>query len=133
MFHSIYSISIQSEEAQLSCVIFCSYTTLPNVAQWHVIAKCSKHVNSFVAYCSSDDLKDSVRACTSCDPSVETALSKMRSDGSQKLPDSTLEWEEVDGLIFYRGCLYIPDQLDLHCEILRCCHNAPAAGHPGQH
>jgi hypothetical protein len=51
MFHSIYSTSIQSGEAQLSCVLFCSYTTLPNVAQWHIIAKCSKHVNSFVAYC----------------------------------------------------------------------------------
>jgi hypothetical protein len=74
-----------------------------------------------------------VRACTSRDPSVETALSKMHSDGSQKLPDSTLEWEEVDGLIFYRGRLYIPNQLDLRHKILCRCHNTPAAGHPGQH
>jgi hypothetical protein len=74
-----------------------------------------------------------VRTCTSRDPSVKTALSKMRSDGSRKLLDGTLEWEEVDGLIFYRGRLYIPDQLDLRREILRRCHDAPAAGHPGQH
>jgi hypothetical protein len=54
MFHSIYNTSIWSEEAQLFCVLFCSYTTLPNVAQWHVIAKCSKHVNSFVAHCMGE-------------------------------------------------------------------------------
>jgi hypothetical protein len=83
--------------------------------------------------CSSDDLEDSVCACTSCDPSVKTALSKMRSDGSRKLPDDTLEWEEVDGLIFYRGRLYIPNQMDLRRKILRHCHNTPAAGHPDQH
>jgi hypothetical protein len=83
--------------------------------------------------CSSDDLEDSVHTCTSCDPSVKTALSKMCSDGSQKLPDSTLNWEEVDGLIFYRGRLYIPNQMDLRQEILCCCHNTPTAGHPGQH
>jgi hypothetical protein len=82
---------------------------------------------------SSDDLENSVRACTSRDPSVKTALSKMRSEGSRKLPDGTLEWEEVDSLIFYRGCLYIPNQLDLCREILRRCHDTPAAGHPGQH
>jgi hypothetical protein len=52
MFHSIYSTSIQREEAQTSCVFFWSYTTLPNVAQWYVFAKCSKHVNSFVAHCT---------------------------------------------------------------------------------
>jgi hypothetical protein len=59
-----------------------------------------------------------MHTCTSHDPSVKTALSKMRSDGSWKLPDSTLEWEEVSGLIFYRGCLYIPNQMDLCHEIL---------------
>jgi hypothetical protein len=74
-----------------------------------------------------------MHTCTSRDPSVKTTLSKMRSDGSRKLPDSTLEWEEVSGLIFYRGCLYIPNQMDLHCKILRCCHDAPTAGHSGQH
>jgi hypothetical protein len=74
-----------------------------------------------------------VHACTSHDPSVETALSKMGSDGSRKLPDSTLKWEEVDGLIFYRGHLYIPHQMDLHHKILCHCHNTPAAGHPSQH
>jgi hypothetical protein len=72
-------------------------------------------------------------ACTSHDPSVETALSKMHSDGFQKLPDGTLEWEEVSGLIFYRGRLNIPNQMDLRHEILCCCLDAPAAGHPGQH
>jgi hypothetical protein len=57
---------------------------------------------------SSDDLENSVRACTSCDPSVKIALFKMCSDGSRKLPDGTLEWEEVDGLIFYRAVSIFP-------------------------
>ena len=42
------------------------------------------------------------------------------------------DWEQRDGLIFYKGRTYIPQNLDLRKQIVQLCHNPPAAGHPRQ-
>jgi hypothetical protein len=46
--------------------------------------------------------------------------------------DGTLEWEEEDGLVYFRGKLYIPPDVALRQDIVKSCHDAPTAGHPGQ-
>jgi hypothetical protein len=46
--------------------------------------------------------------------------------------DGTFEWEEEDGLVYFRGKLYIPPDVALRWDIVKSCHNAPTAGHPGQ-
>ncbi|KAH0604570.1 uncharacterized protein H6S33_006947 [Morchella sextelata] len=37
-----------------------------------------------------------------------------------------------DGLLYYQGLLYIPDDAAIKLEILRTNHDAPSAGHPGR-
>jgi hypothetical protein len=46
--------------------------------------------------------------------------------------DGTFEWEEEDGLMYFCGKLYIPPDAALRRDIVKSCHNAPTAGHPGQ-
>ena len=55
----------------------------------------------------------------------------------RELQDSTngvvhsLEWSNIDGLLWFQGKIYIPQSLDLRKQIVALCHNTPIAGHPG--
>jgi len=52
----------------------------------------------------------------------------------QKLSTCSLrsaEWSECDGLLYYHGCIYVPDTSDLHRRIVSLCHDTKVAGHPG--
>ena len=42
------------------------------------------------------------------------------------------DWSEQDGLLMFRGRTYVPDDLELHQEIVRSFHDLPSAGHPGR-
>jgi hypothetical protein len=77
------------------------------------------HAAATEVLCSTDDLEEAIRSCKNLDATVKLALDKVRLEGSWKLPDGGLEWEEQNGLIYHRGCLYIPNQDDLHCKVLR--------------
>jgi hypothetical protein len=46
--------------------------------------------------------------------------------------DGTFEWEEEDSLVYFYGKLYISLDIVLHWDIVKSCHNASTAGHPGQ-
>jgi hypothetical protein len=50
---------------------------------------------------SQDDLKEAIWSCKDLEPLVQTALDQARKEGSWKLPNSGLEWEEKDGLIYH--------------------------------
>jgi hypothetical protein len=63
---------------------------------------------------------------------VLAALDELRKRGPRKLTDGTLEWEELDGLVYYRGRLYVPDDKGLRQEVVHQCHDAPTAGHHGR-
>jgi hypothetical protein len=41
-------------------------------------------------------------------------------------------WELVNGLLFYKGRIFVPKDIAIRKLILESHHDAPAAGHPGQ-
>jgi len=41
------------------------------------------------------------------------------------------EWSNIDGLLQFRGKIYVPQSLDLRRQIVALCHNTYIAGHPG--
>lgn len=45
---------------------------------------------------------------------------------------SLADCREAQGCLFYQDCLSIPGNPDLRLRILRICHEAPIAGHPGR-
>lgn len=63
---------------------------------------------------------------------VVSALKKMKRTGLRKLANRAAEWEESDGLVYYRGKLYVPNNLEIRCEILKQCHDSVTTGHPGR-
>jgi len=42
------------------------------------------------------------------------------------------EWSEHDGLLYYRGSIYVPNTSDLRRRIVSLCHDTKVAGHPGR-
>ena len=42
------------------------------------------------------------------------------------------EWSERHGLLYYRGCIYVPNTSDLRRRIVSLCHDTKVAGHPGR-
>ena len=42
------------------------------------------------------------------------------------------EWEERDGLIYYKGLIYVPSDPNLRRDVVKQCHSDPMAGHPSR-
>jgi len=42
------------------------------------------------------------------------------------------EWSNIDGLLWFRGKIYVPQSLDLRRQIVALCHDTHIAGHPGR-
>jgi transposase InsO family protein len=42
------------------------------------------------------------------------------------------EWTLTDGVLFFRGKIYVPDHLELRRRITALCHDTKVAGHPGR-
>ena len=79
-----------------------------------------------------DTLQDEIRNATDQDPEVTLALQVLRGQKPRPLIKDPSDWEEREGLIFYRSRVYIPRNPELRRRIVRLCHDSPAAGHPGQ-
>ena len=78
-------------------------------------------------------LEQRIRDCSARETEVAQALAVVRKKGPRRLINDVLEWEDVDGLLYYKGKLYIPDNKELRAEIVKSCHNTPSTGHPGKH
>ena len=87
-----------------------------------------------VHFASSEEvaLEERLRKVSQQDAEVLQGLASLKKNGLRKMLDGTFEWEEEDGLVYHRGKLYVPNDVDLRRAIVRSCHDAPTAGHPGQ-
>ena len=66
----------------------------------------------------ADDLAMKIRDCLQkqLPPPMHTALSN---------------WTFTDGLMTYKGKVYVPTNTELHKEVVTSFHDSPLAGHPG--
>jgi len=60
---------------------------------------------------------------------VAQAAQELRKSSTRSLRST--EWSEHDGLLYYHGCIYVPDTSDLRRRIVSLCHDTKVAGHPG--
>jgi transposase InsO family protein len=81
---------------------------------------------------ASNTLEDDIRNTPDRDSDVILALRLLKEQGPRQLTDGLSDWEERDGLVFYKGRVYIPKSLDLRKRVMRLCHDSPSAGHPGR-
>jgi hypothetical protein len=78
------------------------------------------------------DLKTRICESSAHNKKVTKALAVLKKKGPCKLINGAPGWKEVNGLIYYKGKLYIPNDKDIRAEIVKSCHNLPTAGHLGK-
>ena len=69
--------------------------------------------------------------CSEKDKEVAEALEKVQRLGPARLQNDFGDWNAKQGLVLYRGKVYIPKDMELRRDLIKIHHNMPAAGHPG--
>lgn len=70
-----------------------------------------------------------IRECKDMDEAVVKAMKELK--GSGKKFDGE-EWAEEQGLVLFRGKVYVPKSPDLRRQIVQLHHDSQVAGHPGR-
>jgi len=61
---------------------------------------------------------------------IAKAARELRSSTNEAV--HSLEWSNVDGLLWFQGKIYVPQSLDLCRQIIALCYDTQIAGHPGR-
>ena len=79
---------------------------------------------------AEEDILSKVRKAKELDESVVKAVEEMKRAPVKRLRSE--EWSEEQGLILFRGKVYVPKDMQLRRELVRLHHDTPIAGHPGR-
>ena len=91
-----------------------------------------KATRSYVTIAKDKDLLNRIRASSQIDDTLKDAVAQLKS--SKHLPgkDVIPDWEMIDGLLWYKGFIYVPNDVTLRRDITERYHNTLSAGHPGE-
>jgi hypothetical protein len=67
------------------------------------------------------------------DEDVVKAIDTIKTSGSESLAKGLKEWNIQDGIILYRGKVYVPKDQELRREIVKEHHNSRLGGHSGRY
>ena len=81
---------------------------------------------------STDYLGDCICLASQQEAEVIEGLKSIDKTASKALTDSTALWEEEDSYMYYKGKLHVPNIRELHCDIVKTCHNSLIMRHPGK-
>ncbi|CAG8720966.1 13594_t:CDS:2, partial [Acaulospora colombiana] len=76
------------------------------------------------------ELLKQIRNSKDLDEPVVKALEELKKSGSKRLEGN--EWSEEQGLILFRGKVYVPKDPDLRRKIVEAHHDSVMTGHPGR-
>jgi hypothetical protein len=79
-----------------------------------------------------DSLGDRIRWASLREAEVIEGLKSIDKTAPKALTNDTAMWEEDDGFVYYKGRLYIPNDRKLRQDVVKSCHDAILAGHPGK-
>ena len=96
--------------------------------RFRVLASLRGHATAGV----DEDLLKRIRTCSEKDAEVTEALAKVQELGPRLLKKGLEEWNTENGLLLFRGKVYVPNDPVLRKELVRRHHDVPAAGHPGR-
>src|SRR5271168_1993349 len=82
---------------------------------------------------SDNELKNKIKNSTELDDIVSQALDTIRTSGPRAITQGLKEWNFEDGLILYRGKIYVPKNIELRREVVKSCHDPAIFGHPGRY
>ena len=95
---------------------------------------CPKHFATIAttSFQHSDTLEEDIKHAHDHNLEVILALKLLKQHAPSQLATGLTDWERRDGLIFYKGRMYIPKVPELRKRILHLCHDSRSTGHPGQ-
>ena len=102
-----------------------------NVGQ--IVLKPERFARLAATHVFTSPLEERIRECSERESEVVKNLETLAKMGPRKLANGLLDWEEVDGLVYHQGRLYVPNNTELRAEVIKTCHDALTAGHPGKH
>jgi len=70
-----------------------------------------------------------IRKSKDLDESVVKAVEELKKSSTKQLRSE--EWSKEQGLVLFRGKVYVPKNIKLRLEIIKLHHDTPVAGHPG--
>ncbi|KAF9798446.1 hypothetical protein IEO21_10721 [Rhodonia placenta] len=73
-----------------------------------------------------------IRECSDKDQAVAKALEKVQNLGPPQLQKGFDEWNAEQGLLLFRGMVYVPKNAELQWDIVKIHHDSPIAGHGGR-
>jgi hypothetical protein len=79
-----------------------------------------------------DSLGDHIRWASLREAEVIEGLKSIDRTAPKALTNGTAMWEEDNGFVYYKGRLYVPNDRKLHQDVVKSCHDAILAGHPGK-
>jgi len=77
-------------------------------------------------------LRQRIKATQEYDKDVSVALESILKNGPRSLTKGLEDWNLEDGIILYRGQVYIPKNESLRRDIVKKYHDHIAVGHPGR-
>ena len=77
------------------------------------------------------DLQNEILQKTIDDEFFSKAVTSLKDHGPTPIRSALEDWSSDNGLLFYQGCCYIPDDKDLQLRIIRQHHDSSTGGHPG--
>jgi hypothetical protein len=84
---------------------------------------------------TDDELAEAIKTALPNDPNIGSYLENLRNPELPRQEDIQTFLEPFtfrDGLVLRNGLVYVPEENDVKLRILRSCHDAPSAGHPGE-
>ena len=72
-----------------------------------------------------------IREQQTMEDNVRQAVAKAKKLGPKLLSKGLEDWNTEDGLLLYKGRIYVPNDKQLRANIVKIHHDGPVAGHPG--
>ena len=79
-----------------------------------------------------DSLTECIRQSSAREAEVLEGLRALGKTSPRALTEGVATWEEEDGLVYFKGRLYVPNERALRREVLQTCHDNLTASHPGK-
>jgi hypothetical protein len=80
-----------------------------------------------------EQLLEWIRLATSTDDTERELTRANELEGLNPFKGALSDWNLDNGLAWYKGRLYVPDDLSLKQEIIKQHHDFTSAGHPGHY
>ena len=81
----------------------------------------------------NEDIRQRIQRLNETDDLVVQAVTAIQNGSVPPLKTALSDWKHHEGLLFYKGRLYVPDNLELRRDIVSQHHDLGSAGHPGQY